>query len=74
VNGKDKLPNVLGKDLFAISIEKDKVYPFGYSANADWCHAGNRGYVGNVPRQAIDDRYYAGIGCSYEYLYGKKYK
>lgn len=90
INGYNKNPNVLGKDMFALEIKQNKIYPFGQFATGDWCH-GAEGSLGvtylqggnaNDPIDPDDPSFtgdgvinslnYAGLGCSYEYLYGKK--
>lgn len=92
VNSYHKLPNTLGKDVFALEIIKNKIYPFGQFATGDWCQ-GMQGSLnisygqnnGSDPVTEPDDpnfsgdgiidkTNYAGLGCSYEYLYGKSYK
>ena len=42
VNGYKKGPNVLGRDLFALEIKGDKIYPFGQFATGDWCKGASR--------------------------------
>ena len=71
VNGYKKGPNVLGRDLFAREIKGDKIYPFGQFATGDWCK-GASGNLGAGYIQALPASSYAGLGCSYDYLYGSK--
>lgn len=67
VNGASKKPNTLGKDLFGITITKDKVMPMGAvgTGSENTCNSTptTAGYgVGNNSDTA-------GAGCSSEYLY-----
>lgn len=78
VNGAKNKPNILGKDLFALEIVNDKIEPIGKTAAGDFCkgfgeyigygvqsiYYDDKGNVKNVPLSN-----YAGLGCSYDYLY-----
>lgn len=71
VNGYKKGPNTLGKDTFALEIKGGKIYPFGQFATGDWCKGAN-GTLGVTYKQNVSSSNYAGLGCSYEYLYNNK--
>lgn len=78
INGYKNKPNILGKDLFALIIKNDKMSPFGQYSVGDFCHgigqhigAGiqNITYDENKRPIGIPNSNYAGLGCSYDYLY-----
>lgn len=78
VNGSQNKPNVLGKDLFALVIKNDKMSPFGQNSVGDFCKGVGQEvesgfqsitYDENNNVQGIPNSNYAGLGCSYTYLY-----
>ena len=69
VNGYKK-PNVLGKDLLVLNIYKNKITPYGQGETEDWCSGyGSQFNMQHKNLQPVSNKYYAGIGCSYKYLY-----
>lgn len=78
VNGAKNKPNVLGKDLFALEIVNDYIYPIGKNTDGDFCKGFGKKWLDNVQSIYYDDKgnvkdipssNYAGLGCSYDYLY-----
>lgn len=80
INGEDKKPNTVGKDLFAAEIANEKIVPWGvsmrltggdgstkYNISGDWCNGVGSGTIAGFV-QSVDHSNYAGLGCSYEYL------
>lgn len=64
VNGYDRAPNVLGKDLFAIKVTYDKYWPMGADGSGfeNSCNP-STAFIGPETREL------QGAGCSAEYLY-----
>lgn len=65
VNGFKK-PNVIGRDIFVINIQKDKVTPGGISGDCDDNNCGSTIVTGASAK-------YAGCGCGEWVLEGKSY-
>lgn len=78
VNRVENPPNVLGKDLFAVVITNDEIHPIGQFSDGDFCKGFGNNYINGVQSIYYDDEgkaksiplsNYAGLGCSYDYLY-----
>ena len=66
VNGYQKGPNVLGRDLFGAKITKNKIMPYGAPGTGleNTCNATPRSFGGGLDNTGD----LAGIGCSAEFL------
>ena len=73
VNGYQKGPNILGKDLFAVYLANDKILPYGADntgIRVNSCDGVASSFPYSVQTAGTPGTgTYAGIGCSARYLY-----